>query len=276
MQIQISLPTRTLLPTLNKIVEEIIDIRRQGIDLAKQTFKIKTFDFNNPFHVAAAADEVEEKILSKYEHNAMYLGTIKAKKDLSNKYVKLNFFLLPSSSHNAANAEAKLDYLEVLVTTRLLFKDYEEILGTIFHEIKHFLQANEPSKEYYAMLPTFKGVLKQTDKENVALIFSKYHTDIAEFETTLTEIVTTIYYKFLRLRKSSGEEWKDVRTKILNGLYTVINSSAHEMSRNMPDIFPQKTIQFFKSISLAEQPEMYWSLVKEHLAKIYKKLSNTW
>lgn len=276
MQIQISLPTRTLLPTLNKIVEEIIDIRRQGIDLAKQTFKIKTFDFNNPFHVAAAVDEVEEKILSKYEHNAMYLGTIKAKKDLSNKYVKLNFFLLPSSSHNAANAEAKLDYLEVLVTTRLLFKDYEEILGTIFHEIKHFLQANEPSKEYYAMLPTFKGVLKQTDKENVALIFSKYHTDIAEFETTLTEIVTTIYYKFLRLRKSSGKEWKDVRTKILNGLYTVINSSAHEMSRNMPDIFPQKTIQFFKSISLAEQPEMYWSLVKEHLAKIYKKLSNTW
>lgn len=276
MQIQINLPTRKLKPSLDKIVQRVLEIRKEGIDLAKKTFNFKNFDFNNPFHEAAAINEVEDQILSKQENNALYIGTIKAKKDLSNKFVTINFFLIPTVSHDSTSGAAYLQHLEVHITARTLFKEYEEILALLFHEIKHFLQINRTSQEYQTVISTLKKITKDTDKDELAQTFSLYHTDIAEFETTLTELITTMYYKFLRLRKSSGNNWRQVRKEILDGLQNIISNNVKHAIEHIPNIFPRNTKQFFTSIHLSRQPNIYWSHVQEHLSNLYKRLSNTW
>lgn len=276
MQIQINLPTRKLKPSLDRIVQRILEIRKDGIDLAKKTFNFKNFDFNNPFHEAAAINEVEDQILSKQENNALHIGTIKAKKDFSNKFVTINFFLTPTVSQDATSGVAYLQHLEVHITAQALFKEYEEMLGLLFHEIKHFLQINQTSQEYQTIISKFKKITKDTNKDVLAQTFSLYHTDVAEFETTLTELITTMYYKFLRLRKSSGGSWGQVRKEILDSLQDIISNNVGYAVEHVSNIFPRNTKQFFTSISLSNQPVAYWSHVQEHLSKLYKRLSNTW
>jgi hypothetical protein len=275
MQVNISLPTRKLKAALDQIIKNILVVRKQGIDLAMKTFKLKKIDISNPMMQIASTNEIDDEILPKHTHNALYLGTVKAKKDTLNNFVKINFFLVQSTKEKPVNGEAYVDHLEIHIASRSIFKNYEEMLGLLFHEIKHFLQVNKISDEYTVNIPRLHASHLQKDQNERDTAFSIYHTDIAEFETTLTELITVIYYNFLRVRRKS-KQWTVLRSNILKDLQQIIHCNAADIKNLNTTTLPAKLQVFFKSISLSKLSNTLWPYVQTSFADLYQRLSNTY
>jgi len=293
----ITTPSRNLRRSLNEIITNIYKFRGPAIDSVLKHFpKIKQFDVSNQTHCLAAWNELDDTTLSK---QPVYIGTIKAKKDMSTKYVRLNFFLSPNTPTNYVSAEARLNDLEVHVYSRCVFFEYERLIAVLFHEIKHFLQEQHAGEEYIALVPRLKLNDTGSTVDDTLNTFKTYYLDDAEFEAILVELNLYLFTLFQNMKKkySSKEIWRVKRQEFLTELQQFLNTTKadvyHEFLqlRDKPSTKWKKVEHFvgskipsfiherFRSpiyVAATSDKNAPWNHLVQMLDSLYKRISHIW
>ena len=292
-----TLPTRNLRRSLNEIITNIYKFREPAIKSVLKSFpKIKQFDISNETHRLAAWGELDDAVLST---EPVYIGAIKAKKDMSVKYVQLNFFLSPNSSTNYVSAEARLNNLEVHVYSRCVFFEYERLIAVLFHEIKHFLQENQASQEYLTLVPRLRVNDVGSNSDETLNTFKTYYLDDAEFEAILVELKLFLFTLFQNSKKkyNKKEIWRAKRHEFLINLQSFINTTKadvyHELLqlRDNP-LTKWKKVEYFQGskipsfiherfrtpiyVASASDNTAAWNHLIQTLNDLYKRINHIW